>query len=334
MSDEVIQEAILEAERRGSASDRDLGPEVAHYAQVLPELCAEWELTPLAWLPGGVNPPPIEVRTRSETSAVLKVQQPGLQDVAAAVLHAAAGDGYARMLRWDAGRGALLTERLGESLWSVRKDLAGHARVIVPLLRRAWTVPLPVGRPFASKAVGLREILAELGPRYGGAAPEALARAVEYADFLAASEQAEVVCHGDPHADNVLRRGEGWALIDPDGFVGERAYDLGVVLRDACLEFAEEEGACPGGGVEMLRAGCRLLAELSGVSPERVWRWGFVERVTTGLYLHWFGYLEQGSQFLDVAETIAQTTSGNMANQAGMSSAASTLTQGEPDDNR
>jgi streptomycin 6-kinase len=55
-----------------------------------------------------------------------------------------------------------------------------------------------------------------------------------------------VVCHGDPHAGNVLRRGDGWALIDPDGFVGERAYDLGVVMRDACREITDAEASQPG----------------------------------------------------------------------------------------
>ncbi|MFT4296394.1 MAG: aminoglycoside phosphotransferase family protein [Micropruina sp.] len=306
MPGDVIGAAIAEAERRRSASDRDLTAEVAHYTQVLPAICADWRLEPLRWLPGGVNPPPLEVRRADGAAAVLKLQPPGAQDVVAAVLRSAGGDGYVRVLDWDAGRGALLTERLGGSLWGVRRDLAGQARVIVPLLRRAWLLPVEVGSPFESKASGLRGILDELGPRYGEAAPAALELAAGYAEHLAASERAEVVCHGDPHAGNVLRRGEGWALIDPDGFVGERAYDLGVVLRDACLEFTEAEARRPGSGVELLWDGCQVLADLAEVASERVWRWGFVERVTTGLYLHWFGYPDEAVRFLGVAETIAR----------------------------
>lgn len=298
--------AIDEARRREVISQRDLGAEVAHYESVLAQVCGAWALTPTEWFGGGVNPPPLAVITPDGTAAVLKIQLPGVQDIAAAVLLAAGGDGYVRVLDWDASRGVLLTERLGGTLWGVRSDLIGQVRTIVPLLRRAWAVPVAVGRPFESKAGGLRGILADLGPRYGEATPTALALAADYAEQLAADERAEVVCHGDPHAGNVLRRGNGWALIDPDGFVGERAYDLGVVLRDACLEFAGAETRRPGAGVALLREGCQMLVEGGEAVPERVWRWGFVERVTTGLYLHWFGYPDEGDRFLATAETIAR----------------------------
>ena len=114
-----------------------------------------------------------------------------------------------------------------------------------------------------------------------------------------------MVCHGDPHAGNVLRRGQGWALIDPDGFVGERAYDLGVVMRDACREIVAAEAVRTGAARPMLRDECRRLAVAADVDPERVWRWGFVERVTTGLYLRWYGHTRESAAFLDAAALIA-----------------------------
>jgi streptomycin 6-kinase len=93
-----------------------------------------------------------------------------------------------------------------------------------------------------------------------------MARATAYARELADTERAEVVCHGDPHAGNVLRRADGWTLIDPDGFVGERAYDLGVVLRDACREIAAVQESQPRSGEALLREECRRLAGLCGVT--------------------------------------------------------------------
>ena len=147
--------------------------------------------------------------------------------------------------------------------------------------------------------------LADLGPRYGTHHGDVLAVATRYATELAASEQAEVVCHGDAHAGNVLRRGDGWALIDPDGFVGERAYDLGVVMRDACREITAAEASRPGAARSLLRGECRHLAGSADVDPERVWRWGFVERVTTALYLRWFGHARESATFMDTATLLA-----------------------------
>lgn len=306
MGTDVIEAAVAEARRRADRSDRDLQGHVVHYAKTVPVVVSRWRLNPVGWFEGGVNPPPLDVLTEQGQRAVLKVQPPGEQDVVARVLRAADGHGYVRLLLWSAPDGALLTQRLGESLWTSSPRLADQVAVVAPVLREAWTVPLTQGAPFAAKAAGLAGILRDLGPRYGTSAPRALKLAADYAQHLAADERLEVVCHGDPHAGNVLRRGEGWALIDPDVFAGEPAYDLGVVLRDACHEVTAAESQLAGAGVALLRQQCVRLAELGGVKADRVWQWGFVERVTTGLYLHWFGYADQGDSFLSTAETIAE----------------------------
>lgn len=67
------------------------------------------------------------------------------------------------------------------------------------------------------------------------------------------------------------------------------------------------EASEPGSGVRFLREACRQLADLADADPERVWRWGFVERVTTGLYLRWFGYAGGSATFLDTAAKLASS---------------------------
>jgi streptomycin 6-kinase len=301
-----IDHAVTEAERRRSISDRDLSASVQHFGAVVRSACQEWGLTVERWLEGGAGTPPLAVRRADGSAAVLKIAEPGALDAAVRVLRAGGGHGYVRVLAWEADSGALLLERLGHDLRNESSTLGGQGQVLVPLLREAWRVPLSCGRPFESKASGLLAILADLGPRYGTQHEDVLVVATEYAKELAASEMAEVVCHGDPHAGNVLRRGEGWALIDPDGFVGERAYDLGVVMRDACREIADTEAFQPGAARPMLREECRRLAEPANVDPERVWRWGFVERVTTGLYLRWYGHARESATFMDTATLLAK----------------------------
>lgn len=239
-------------------------------------------------------------------AAVLKLSDPGSLDVEARVMRAADGHGYARVLAWDPARGALLTERLGDSLWSESRHVAQQAELVLPLLEQAWAVPLPLGLRGLGKGTSRAGILSGLGERYGGAHREALALARTYAAGLAATEQAEVVCHGDPHPGNVMRRGPGWALIDPDGFVGERAYDVGVTLRDACWEVFAAEQAQPGSAASWLRDECDGLADRAEVDRERVWRWAFVERVSTGLFLHWHGHAQEAQTFLGSASLLAR----------------------------
>ncbi|HMT90956.1 MAG TPA: aminoglycoside phosphotransferase family protein [Dermatophilaceae bacterium] len=306
MSADVIQAAIAEARRRTAASDRDLQPAVAHFARQLQPVCRAWRLVPDHWFDGGAGMPTLAVTGPDGIPGVLKLAKPGELDAAARVMSAADGRGYARVLAWDADRGAMLIERLGPMLWTQAPTLAEQVTVVAPLLQAAWRVPREAGSPFIGKAAGLLAILTDFGPRYGSDLGAAMARATAYARELADTERPEVVCHGDPHAGNVLRRGDGWTLIDPDGFVGERAYDLGVVLRDACREIAAAQESQPGSGEALLREECRRLAGWCDVDAERVWRWAFVERVTTALYLRWHGYLDQAESFAATATLLAR----------------------------
>jgi streptomycin 6-kinase len=299
-----IDDAIAQARRRLAISDRDVSAAVEHFASAVRPVCSAWGLVAEGWLAGGAGTPTLAVTTADGTAGVLKIAEPGTLDTAARVMAAADGRGYARVLAWDAGRGALLTERLGHTLWVEAPTMAQQSAVIAGLLAQAWRVPLTCGSRFVGKASQLVAILADLGPRYGTGHPDALAEATRCATELARGERPEVVCHGDPHAGNVLRRGAGWALIDPDGFVGERAYDLGVLLRDGCREIAAAEAAEPGAGATLLRHRCRQLAELADADPDRVWRWALVERVTTGLYLRWHGYADQSASFLQTASMV------------------------------
>lgn len=79
-----------------------------------------------------------------------------------------------------------------------------------------------------------------------------------------------------------------------------------TVLRDACGELEAGETSHPGSGVTLLREECRRLAATTQTDPERVWRWAFVERVTTGLYLQWHGHADQAATFLDTATILAR----------------------------
>ena len=48
----------------------------------------------------------------------------------------------------------------------------------------------------------------------------------------------------------------------------------------------------------------QLLAERTGIDATRIWRWAFLERVSTGLYVLGFGSEAIGRPFLASAELL------------------------------
>ena len=112
-----------------------------------------------------------------------------------------------------------------------------------------------------------------------------------------------VVVHGDAHAGNALRAlGEAsvekqpFKFVDPECFLAEPSYDLGISMRDWTDELLA------GDAVRVGRERCALLARLSGVAPQPIWEWGFIERVSTGLFLLKVGASTVGRDALAVAD--------------------------------
>lgn len=88
-------------------------------------------------------------------------------------------------------------------------------------------------------------------------------------------------------------------FVDPDGFIGDPDCDAGVALRDWCPPLLASDDA-----PSLARRYCRLLAERSGMDEQAIWEWGFLERVSTGLYVLCFGYQQESRFFLDSAEKL------------------------------
>ncbi len=162
------------------------------------------------------------------------------------------------------------------------------------------------------KPRALAELVASLWEGLGRPCSERVAAlALEYAErrWAGTDLKGAVMVHGDPHPDNALqvltaRPGAepGFVFVDPDGFLADPAYDLGVVLRNWCDELlAGDENAT----LTTTRAWCRLLAARTGVEETSVSEWGFLERVSTGLYLLHLGAAEPGRKYLECAERLA-----------------------------
>jgi streptomycin 6-kinase len=271
---------------------------------------------------GGGTSAYVATATSPAGPAVLKVSVPGVGFAAEVrTLVAADGRGYVRVLAADLQREAALLEALGPAL--NRSGLAPEKQLVVlgTLLPQAWTVPpdrvaspdsagSPDRAPY-DKAAALGRSVSELWERTGGPCrPEVLDRARAYAARRSAAFDPRrcVVVHGDataanvlrrPAAANVLRSGDGYVLVDPDGFLGDPAYDLGVAVRDWCPELLA--AADPSA---LLASWCRLLADQTGHDPDAVWEWGYLERVSTGLYALSLGADDLARPLLATAEAL------------------------------
>ena len=292
-----------------------LGERGVAWVEGLPGLLAglarDWGLDLGRPVPGGSNSYVVRATCADGASAVLKV---ALDDDGLAnqirVLEVADGRGYARVLRADPNCGALLMEALGAPLQSSGRPACDQLAVLADTLAIAW-LPAAVHRvpPEEDKAIGLSALVSEHWDRLGHPCPvEVRDQALRYADELAdAPPDSLVVVHGDPHPGNALavRRARpgadtGYCFVDPDGFVADRAYDLGVAMRDFSSTVLRE-------GRPVAERYATLLADRTGVAAERIWRWAFLERVSTGLYVLGFGSEPVARPFLDSAAVLLDT---------------------------
>jgi streptomycin 6-kinase len=271
---------------------------------LLDELCVLWSLTLGRRRPGGSSSYVVGARSADGRDVVVKVAlpDPGLP-AQVATLRRAAGRGYARLLTSDVDRGALLLEALGPSLQQSTLPVEDQLRLLADTLALAWQAADAHPDAPADKAASLHAMVGRLWRDLDRPCPPAVVeRALTYAERRRADPGEPVVVHGDPHPANLLavpgsRPGAetGWCFVDPDGFVTDRAYDLGVVLRDWSRHV---EGR---GGRARLEGWCELLAARSGVDATRIWEWCFLERVSSGLHLLALGAPRAADPFLRTA---------------------------------
>lgn len=235
-------------------------------------------------------------------STVLKLMIPRAGDHARneiTALRLGGGTGLARLIESDVDNGALLLERLGEPLSESGEPLARRLEIFTGLAPLIWRPAagsgLPTGAAKGRWLIGfIARLWEELGRPCAGAA---VGYAIACAERRVAAHDDErsVLVHGDIHQWNTLRSGAGWKLVDPDGLLAEREYDLGVLMREDPADLMAR--ADPG-------ERARYLAARTGTDPAAIWEWGAAERVSTGLLLVSIGLRDEGTEMLRAAEYI------------------------------
>lgn len=293
-----------------AASGPDGGRWLADLPSLVELLERRWRITVDDVLDGGSTSLVTRAVRGDGKHAVLKIAVPG-HDVNDQVhtLERAAGGGYALLYEADPVNRALLVEALGASLDRTARPAEQQVDILCETLQVAWQVPRAAGQdvpPEEEKASALGHYVADAWQRLGRPCPQrVLENALLCAEHRAAAFDlsTSVVVHGDPHPGNCLRSEttrpgaeSGFLFVDPDGFLADRGYDLGVVLRDWCPQLRHDP--------DLLPRLCRRMADLTGVDPHVIWEWGLLERVSTGLAMMEFGAEAQGRDFLASAEML------------------------------
>lgn len=278
--------------------------------QVVATLCDQWDLQVGATFSAGTSGYVAKATKSDGQACVVKVAMPldeseaRLFERSVRVHKLAAGRGCARLLASDASAHAVLLERLGQNLAELGLPLPQLLESIVGTLASFWSIEaadtnLPSG---AEKAAWLRNDIVTSWEQLGQPCTRNVVdRAVAYCDERASAFDRDkaVLVHGDAHGWNTLDAGNGqFKFVDPEGWLSERAHDLGVAMREYNEPLLDGDTATLARGrAEYLAAACDV-----DVDAEAVWQWGFVERVSTGLANVRDFDDGSGEQFLEVAE--------------------------------
>ncbi|GHO46766.1 aminoglycoside phosphotransferase family protein [Ktedonospora formicarum] len=294
-----------------------LGEEGLWWVEGLGELIEvleqEWDMSVGKCLAGGSEAYVAEARMGDGSEAILKLAMPEMVgntvfENEVQTFAVADGHGYARLIRHDLTRRAMLLERLGTPLMDLGYATNTQIEIICTTLKAAWTHRPPAS--LLQTGTGVAEALAnfittlweELGRPVS---KRAYHKVLSFARSREAAfdPQSAVLVHGDAHSGNILQDlsqpQPAFKFIDPDGFVAEPAYDLSIPMREWCDELLADP-------VSLGRERCDYLSHLTGVDPQGIWEWGFIQSMSHGLFLLKVGQVQAGRKVLQVAEAWAR----------------------------
>jgi len=253
---------------------------LARLPMLIKVVCTENGLTPLPYSHEQSYNYVAPVRRSDGSLAVLKagVPRPELFHEIEALRYYA-GAGAVRLLADWPERGAFLLEQVQPGTPAAElADDDQATRLAARVMQALHTPRLEPPGDFPTTAewsLGFQRLRA----RYNGGCgplPEALVSAAEgiFQDLLATSAP-PVLLHGDLHHWNLLAsQRRGWLAIDPQGVLGEPAYEVGAWLRNPYPALARWPDARR---KQARRIG--IFAEMLGFDEQRMWGWGCAQAV-------------------------------------------------------
>ncbi|MGE9745088.1 aminoglycoside phosphotransferase family protein [Bdellovibrio bacteriovorus] len=118
----------------------------------------------------------------------------------------------------------------GNSLKSmVKQGKDAEATAVIAQMIRALGKERPAGvLPYKH----VRDFLPTLSLLHGKLPSELVLLVAVLYDELCMTAPRDVLLHGDLHHDNILASGDGWKIIDPHGYLGDPAFEVGAMISN------------------------------------------------------------------------------------------------------
>ncbi len=192
------------------------------------------------------------------------------------------GKGAVRLIDADAHQGALLLERIipGDDLRSMPDDQAA-TRMAAGVMKELWKAG-PTSAVFPGAAdwcQGFQRYL-EINQGDGPLPSELVQQASKMADDLLNSSQNQLLLHGDLHHRNILKTAVNtWIAIDPQGVIGEPAFEVGALLLNPVPDLINWPNL-----KEIQKQRLIILEEELHIDGERLLAWSFVRAVLSAIW--------------------------------------------------
>lgn len=299
----IPQQVVSRAEASGAAGTEWL----ANLDNLISSLEEQWRITVGDSLSGGSHAFAAYASGEDEKEYVLKIDMPdcsGHADFSNAVqaLKIANGSGYVRLFAFDSDKKACLLERLGKPLKELDYSTYQQLDIICATLKKSWIqiqdAKLQKGEEIIS---WFREFIESTWISLNRPCPTSvIEKAYSFLEAREADNNPDeyVLIHGDAHSTNILQcltNEAQFKLIDPDGAIYEKSYDLGVLMREWMDDYTQNP-------VQKGLERCEYLHRMTKVNKQAIWEWGFLQSISTGLLLLKIGQANDGKKLLKTAE--------------------------------
>lgn len=113
--------------------------------------------------------------------------------------------------------------------------------------------------------------LSEALPLLKGHMDEAIiSKAMSLFRDLSADRSSDILLHGDLHHENILQSESSWKVIDPHGYIGDPAAEVGVMIRNPFNCYPNDKPL-----KKVLDRRLKILSEMLPFDPKRMYAWAF-----------------------------------------------------------